>query len=730
MEIEIEVNGLGNTTVEVGDIALVGPQGPQGIQGPQGVQGPQGIQGIQGVQGNSITGVDIDGDNLVISIENTPDQVIEVPALVQASQDAATATAQAGIATTQAGIATSGATTATTQAGIATTQAGIATTQAGIAANQAGIATDAADVATDQADIATTQAGIATTQAGNASSSATSAEGFSTSAQASASTATTQAGIATSGAATATAQANIATNAAIGAIQTNIGGVTGVDNIQAVAQLMPGMAINGTAYSVARTGTGATFFDLNGRLVRALPNRPRFDYDPVTGNALGVLVEAEGQQLLRTTGDFGTSTGWSRNNFASVTQSGTMLGLPAFNLVPNTNNVVHWIEGSTTIGANANGVFFVRPNGYNFVTVIFAGSGIRSARTINLSTGEVTNPYNVGSSLNYVQFRITADGTRVIEYGATSAGFTSVRLAVAQSTTGGFSDNGQAFAGDSVSGILVSHVGVVTSIGSPIIKLDNSVTPLTRPADNLTQNLTSFNPVEGTIIVRARPNTEITQSLFVANDGTANNQLRLQANGTLTFTRGGVTQTITTGGALGTFSNYAIAYSPTRIAISRDGGTVQEITTTGNINVTNISYAPDVAGASKHIGTRYFNKSMTNLSLQTLSGQFKFGSDMSEMALVQNLGDMAYLRLETLLANGAFDQIIRLRGTGSSFTEPIRRTYPFDLVTQFLGTPNTTATLPSVDATAGYYLADTTYTITFNAPTGTMWDIAIRPRLV
>ena len=292
IDIEVTVDGFDPVTVEVGDIALVGPQGPQG---------------------NSVTVVSIDGNDLVFSIENTPDQVVEVPALVQASQDAATATAQAGIATTQAGIATSGASTATTQAGIATTQAGIATTQAGIATNAASDATDAAGVATDQAGIATgaadtatsaagtatTQAGIATTQAGVATTQAGIATTGANTATAQASIATTQAGISTTQAASSAASATQAVNAAAGASQIVF------QNIPTRPSRAPlfnfdfsGSGIADPRLTCFRSGSLATRVNRNGVIEVVPANTPRINFDPVTGQCLGLLVEPTSQNRI------------------------------------------------------------------------------------------------------------------------------------------------------------------------------------------------------------------------------------------------------------------------------------------------------------------------------------------------------------------------------------------------------------------------------------------------
>lgn len=655
-------------------------------------------------------------------------------------------------------------------------------------------------------------------------------------------------------------------NNAIGALQVNIGGTNGIDNILPVAQLMPGMGLNGVNFLVARSVVGATNFNHRGVLDRSLINRPRFDFDPVTRRPLGVLIEGSRTQLIGTsqtnTGFNGTVTTFERN------------GETFFRYTPEPtvdNEKIVYLKGlsagaPTSVGQRF--VYFIcRPTqSTDSVSVTFGGIGgfmFRfPTRTFSLSA--------LGISIISSSFTETSDGFFIIRV---ALNFTSAPtfFRIYANPVSGFDRRN--------CGLEYNHVLFSdTILSSPIF---NTGTPaLIIPPDNLTQNLSSWNQAEGTIIAHVRPNTKPHQSIFVASDGvpvqlvangddlvnfsrtqggtgvlpvitpksgadrfgnsnavdrvffdrgasdtltdlsrmvvlsqavpqtgtyrisfwgrsaTGSNQsirvrrgegggadstltmtstwqlfsvdavfsslgdiefslmtrgtvtpqtcdiflseisirrvsdeLRLQADGTLTFTRSGVTQVLNLGGSLNTFSSYAISYAPNRVAACRNGGTVQEITTAGNINVTNISYAPDVVGASKHVFAQYFARAMSNLSMQGKTGDFKYGQEPGDFTLNQNLGELAFHNFQNILSMGVADQTLRIRGTGSNVVETVSRDYPFEVITLFTSGSFTTRTITGMDATLGYFPANAVATLTFNAASGVVWDVAIRPRL-
>jgi hypothetical protein len=91
-----------------------------------------------------------------------------------------------------------------------------------------------------------------------------------------------------------------------------------------------------------------TYFDAAGTLQTATANTPRFDYDPVTHAAKGILIEEQRTNLLKHSDDL-TIAGWVIYNStltpnAAIAPDGTM---SAYKLVENTTaNTQHWITGT------------------------------------------------------------------------------------------------------------------------------------------------------------------------------------------------------------------------------------------------------------------------------------------------------------------------------------------------------------------------------------------------
>ncbi|HNQ92240.1 MAG TPA: hypothetical protein PKI93_04840 [Alphaproteobacteria bacterium] len=122
--------------------------------------------------------------------------------------------------------------------------------------------------------------------------------------------------------------------------------------------------LNGTAYndlSSFLTAAGGTFsrgsvgtyFDSTGTLQTASANTPRFDHDPVTHAAKGILIEEQRTNLLAYSEQFDNAS-WVKSNStivanATTAPDGTMT---ADKLVENTNNSTHymWIAPTMTSG--------------------------------------------------------------------------------------------------------------------------------------------------------------------------------------------------------------------------------------------------------------------------------------------------------------------------------------------------------------------------------------------
>lgn len=129
--------------------------------------------------------------------------------------------------------------------------------------------------------------------------------------------------------------------------------------------------------------SNATYWDPLGTLQTAGPNEPRFDYDPVTGESLGLLVEGQATNLLRWSEDF--------NNTLWVNDPSMVVVVPNDHVAPNglmeadrvsptQTGVVRPSQSmSMNPGTYTFSVFLKKPDdiiGNQFVRLRFAQSGV------------------------------------------------------------------------------------------------------------------------------------------------------------------------------------------------------------------------------------------------------------------------------------------------------------------------------------------------------------------
>ena len=124
----------------------------------------------------------------------------------------------------------------------------------------------------------------------------------------------------------------------------------------------------------------ATYFDVTGTMQTAATNVPRFDYDPVTLQPRGLLVEEARTNLwpfsadLSTTSSNGAPADVIKTANAAVAPDGTMT---AARLVPSTGTGVHLSYRTFTGAVSTSYVasFFFKPAGYTTVQVVLGNTG-------------------------------------------------------------------------------------------------------------------------------------------------------------------------------------------------------------------------------------------------------------------------------------------------------------------------------------------------------------------
>jgi hypothetical protein len=185
------------------------------------------------------------------------------------------------------------------------------------------------------------------------------------------------------------------------------------------------------------------------KLLFAPANVPVFDHNPVTGEALGLSVwEARTNLLLRSQEFETTWTNEESSEAANVViaPDGT---LTADKLIPNTNNVGHWINQTVTVSSIAYTFsFFAKADGYSIVQILNSNSA-NDRINFDLSNG------TVGSALNYTG-TITSVGNGWYRctgtFTATAGTGGWARIGIVPLST---SLRGAAFAGNGTSGVLI-----------------------------------------------------------------------------------------------------------------------------------------------------------------------------------------------------------------------------------------------------------------------------------
>lgn len=247
------------------------------------------------------------------------------------------------------------------------------------------VQTNATSAATS-ATTATTKAAEATTKAAAASASASAASASESSAASSKTTAQTASssaqGSATAAAASAQAAAQSRTGAGLSELMAaGYAGQTAALNAQqtALARSLAALGDKGqslhldfalkafakgdrngltssAAFSDIITFTRAsigTYFDINGALKTAAANEPRFDYDPVTRAAKGLLIEEQRTNLLLWSRDL-TKAQWAKS-LVTVSATGELApsGLAATQIIEDASNGYHSVGQSASVTAGS-----------------------------------------------------------------------------------------------------------------------------------------------------------------------------------------------------------------------------------------------------------------------------------------------------------------------------------------------------------------------------------------
>lgn len=272
----------------------------------------------------------------------------------------------------------------------------------------------------------------------------------------------------------------------------------------------------------------ATYFDKLGVLRTALNNEPRFDYDPVTLEAKGLLIEESRQNLLKYSSEFDNAA-WTKVN-ATITNNASLApdGTFTADLLTETN-----AAGVHAIDNRLQGVAAITAG--NYYTVSCYAKLASGTRNLIFSSG------NAGV-INFTSIFNLSDGVVVGAASGVTATITNcgngfyrctASALAASSATGSLTSIGLAsgttplYTGDGFSGIYIW--GAQLEAGAFATSyIPTTSTAVTRQADNAIMTGTNFsswyNQSQGSFYYEAETSRVDGENtcVFSASDATAN----------------------------------------------------------------------------------------------------------------------------------------------------------------------------------------------------------------
>lgn len=299
----------------------------------------------------------------------------------------------------------------------------------------------------------------------------------------------------------------------------------------ATERVLPRLALDFTTgvldprVTITRALNTATHVNSNGYIESVNANLPRFDYNPTTLAAKGLLIEEQRTNNLLYSEAFSEPV-WTTNQ---VTVSVDATAAPsnsvtADKLIPNTNNGAHNIYASFTYAAAAYTLsIFAKAAGYSWLKLgsMFTGNGVYfDVANGVIGTADAGHTATITAAANGF-YRCTVTWTA-------SAGGDLPGLYVANA------NGSNSFAGDGTSGIYVW--GAQLEAGSFATSyIPTTTTSLTRNADVVQMTGTNFsswyNASQGAIYVEGSRFTSLVFSAQVAiSDGTTTNEIYICSN--------------------------------------------------------------------------------------------------------------------------------------------------------------------------------------------------------
>lgn len=386
------------------------------------------------------------------------------------------------------------------------------------------------------------------------------------------------------------------------------------------------------------TTTARTYVGSDGLLKTAGLNVPRIEFNPITRQCLGLLIEEQRQNLTIRSDDFGNAA-WSKTAISVTSDNGvspdgtTNADLLSETAVSSGHSVLANTLPSITSGTvYTMSVFLKKGTGStapDWVILSFVTGGFGTVRAaFNVSTGVFGG--STGSFTSSVK-----------QY--TNGWYRVAMTATATATTGAgsmilyFSNNTNTFTPPTYLGQTTSDIfiwGAQFEAGSFASSyIPTTTTSLVRSADVCSITGAAFtgfyNANEGTMVCKYDRPSAASESHMTIDNGTSNERLVLQFSGITerfgqTNAGGGTSANLDAGfaGAINTRIGHAARYKLNDFAFSCNGASVVTNTTLTVPNVNQLTIGNRLGGIyiNGHIHTiQYFNAIKTNAQLQDLS---------------------------------------------------------------------------------------------------------------
>jgi hypothetical protein len=348
--------------------------------------------------------------------------------------------------------------------------------------------------------------------------------------------------------------------------------------------------IDGSAFSPQITFTRAstaTYFDSAGVLQSAAIDAPRFDYNPATLAARGLLIEEARTNSIRNNtmqGAVAGTPGTLPTDWSFVSTQGN--GLTTTIVGTGTENGISYIDyrfNGTTVNTNTIVI------GIDFGSALTGQTWTASNywRLVGGSTTGMTS-WSVGLIEN-TSGGVFVAGAFYAQTAPTTAALNTQRQIATRTLSGG-ATVAQCQMNLSFAPQNATAIDFTIRIGLPQLELGafatsvipTTTTALTRAADVASVNTLSpwYNASQGTLYAEFTGVASGTRTIAAVNDGTSNESIRLRTVGTdpkFTVTDGGVDQADINGGTVATGVTYRFggAYALNNFAASINGGTVQ-----------------------------------------------------------------------------------------------------------------------------------------------------------